>query len=120
MRVLVCGDRNWKDQSTIFEKLNDIHKHHTITTIICGGCTGADFIAEKWAESVGVNEILIFPANWKTYGRSAGPIRNKRMIVEGIPDLVVAFHSDIENSKGTKNMVEQAKKSNIYIDIIHK
>lgn len=46
------------------------------------------------------------------------PIRNKQMLDEGKPDLVLAFHTDIENSKGTKNMIYQAKKRGIKVILI--
>lgn len=48
-----------------------------------------------------------YPADW-SIGRAAGPIRNKRMIVEGKPDLVVAFHDSLETSRRTRNMINQA------------
>ena len=46
-----------------------------------------------------------YPADWDRHGRQAGVIRNRQMITEGNPNLVVAFHADIERSKGTKDMV---------------
>jgi hypothetical protein len=57
------------------------------------------------------------PAEWKRYGRGAGPIRNKEMCLEalrnkekGIKTYVLAFHDNIEKSKGTKHCMEYAKK----------
>ena len=35
------------------------------------------------------------------------------MLDESKPDLVVYFHDDIENSKGTKDMITRAEKANI-------
>ena len=45
--------------------------------------------------------------------KSAGTDRNTQMLVEGEPSLVVAFHSNIAKSKGTKNMIKQAKDAGI-------
>lgn len=59
-----------------------------------------------------------FPADWKQYGKAAGPIRNKQMLDEGQPDLVLCFHDDIEKSKGTKNMYELAKARGIKTKLI--
>ena len=39
-------------------------------------------------------------------------------VIEGKPDLILAFHNDIENSVGTKNMVKQSKKRGIKVIII--
>jgi len=40
------------------------------------------------------------------------------MLDEGKPDLVLAFYTNIKNSKGTKNMINQAKKRGIVIILI--
>jgi len=37
------------------------------------------------------------------------------MLDEGQPDLVVYFHDDIENSKGTKDMITRAKKDKVKV-----
>ncbi len=58
-----------------------------------------------------------YPAKWNLYGKGAGHIRNKEMIDKGKPDKVVAFHSDISKSKGTRNMINQAKKLGIPTEI---
>ena len=35
-----------------------------------------------------------------------GPIRNGKMLAQGKPTHVVAYHRNLARSKGTKNMVE--------------
>src|SRR3972149_6405940 len=104
MRVLICGDRNWTDVRTIRSWIAGLQEWG-YTTLIEGEARGADSIARDEAILAGI-KVLPFPANWAKYGRAAGPIRNQQMLDEGQPDLVVAFHNDIDNSKGTKNMVE--------------
>lgn len=42
-------------------------------------------------------------ADWNTHGNSAGPIRNKQMLDEGKPDLILAF----PGGKGTADMIRQ-------------
>ena len=113
MRVLICGDRDWDDKEII--------RHYIPLLIDCvieGGARGADTCARLVAEELGI-PIIEFPAKWGEYGKAAGPIRNKQMLTEGKPDLVLAFHDDIENSKGTKNMMEQAKKAGIATLLYH-
>lgn len=55
-------------------------------------------------------KTLPYPADWKAFGKGAGPIRNRKMYDAEKPELVIAFHSDItlSASKGTKDMVEYA------------
>ena len=59
--------------------------------------------------------VLEFPAKWEEFNKYAGPIRNQQMIDEGHPDLVVYFHDNIDGSKGTKDMVDRATRTNIPI-----
>lgn len=108
MRVLVCGDREWKNVNYLRETLTAFNEKHGITCIISGKCRGADIMAEEWANDVGI-DTDIYPALWNKYGLAAGPIRNKQMIDEGKPDIVLAFHENIEKSTGTKNMINQAR-----------
>ena len=112
-KVLCCGDRNWTDYSKIFIRLSKLSKD---TIIIQGEARGADLLSKRAAIKLGLKH-LDFPANWAKYGKAAGPKRNKQML-EQLPDLVIAFHSNIESSKGTKNCIEQAKKRNIQVEII--
>ena len=127
-KVLICGDRNWgtrvEDGLTIVYqpevdliaswvcKLQD----WGYDTIIEGEARGADIIARNLGKKMGFN-IIAVPADWQKCGKSAGPIRNSEMLKHE-PSLVLAFHSNIENSKGTKNMVHQATKSGIEVIII--
>lgn len=109
MRVLICGDRNWKDYDTIEAYIRTLPEG---SVIINGRCKGADNMARFLAHQLGY-ETMDFPANWLLYGDAAGPIRNKRMLTEGKPDLAVAFHDNLTKSKGTKNMMEQAHKTGV-------
>lgn len=111
-RVLVCGDRKWSDYREIEETLLLVSSIIGQIEIIEGEAPGADTLARKAAEKNNW-KVYRFPADWETYGRSAGPIRNTRMRVEGKPHLVIAFHENLDRSKGTKNMVNQALKFNI-------
>ena len=108
-KILICGDRNYKNWEKIKEYLDTLGSK----TIIIHGCAkGADSLAGNLASGRGWG-IMRFPANWSKYGRAAGPIRNQQMLDESKPDLVVYFHDDIENSKGTKDMITRAEKANI-------
>jgi len=53
------------------------------------------------------------------YGKAAGPIRNRQMINRLNPntDEVLAYHEDLDKSKGTKHAVEVARQSKIKVII---
>lgn len=112
MRVLVCGDRHWKDYGYIFDRLDDMSLYYNITEIIEGCARGADRFAEHWAAGKEM-PIQHFPADWNRYGKAAGIIRNQQMLDEGKPDMVVAFHTALMQSKGTKDMVQRARAAGI-------
>jgi hypothetical protein len=113
LRILICGDREYEDASMIHAFLRKlISQGHQIECVIEGECRGADLLARKVAEGMAI-PVEKFPALWDTYGRSAGPIRNRQMIIEGQPNLVAAFHSDIKNSRGTLDMIFAANKAGL-------
>ncbi len=110
-RVLICGDRDWTDERKIYKWLRML-KRSGYTHIIEGEARGADSIARDAAVELGL-DVLGFKAKWDEFGKSAGPKRNVQMLVEGAPELVVAFHDNIKASKGTKHMVKIASEANI-------
>jgi len=114
VRVLVCGQRDFVDQQGLFEVLDFVHALTPISLIIEGEARGADTFAREWAISRGV-EFKPFPADWDRYHRAAGPIRNRQMLVEGLPDMGLAFYHDPSASKGTKNMVKQLKQAEVIV-----
>ena len=76
--------------------------------IISGAAKGADSVAIDWAV-VNWCKCHIFPADWDKHGKAAGYIRNRQMLEEGKPDLVMAF----PGGKGTAMMVDIAKKAGV-------
>jgi hypothetical protein len=109
-RILICGDRNYTDWIKIQEYLATLLK---TTIIIHGDARGADSLAGNLATSLKM-KVLKFPAEWDKYGKAAGPIRNQQMLDKGKPCLVVYFHKDIENSRGTKDMIKLATDNGIH------
>lgn len=114
MRVLVCGSRDYDNAAAMNTILLFTNATRGISVIIQGEARGADLMAKAWAIKNNIQH-MDFPANWKKYGRGAGPIRNKQMLDEGKPDLVIAFptNGDLAATKGTKNMVKQAEEYGI-------
>lgn len=112
MRILICGDRNYTDYKRILGFLKEYKRKHSELVVIEGGAKGADKLAKRAADELKI-PVVEYQADWLGLGRAAGPIRNQKMIDEGKPDIIVAFHDDIESSKGTKDMINRAKKLNI-------
>jgi hypothetical protein len=106
-RVLVCGGRDYNDRDRVFSILDVAHAANPIIELIHGAASGADKLADEWAD--GKVAIHAFPAPWETLGHRAGPIRNQKMLDEGKPDMVIAF----PGGAGTADMVKRAEKAGV-------
>jgi hypothetical protein len=112
--VLICGDRNWNNFKVIEDFILTLPPN---SIIIEGDCRGADKISGYLGRQHGYHVVAV-SAKWEKYGDAAGPIRNQEMLDTYHPELVVAFHNHIEDSKGTKDMVTRATRIGIEVKII--
>jgi hypothetical protein len=110
MRVLVCGGRDYADRARVFDCLGFFLAHGNLQVLIHGAAHGADTLARQWADFYRV-PCLPFPADWARDGRAAGPIRNRRMLVQGRPDLVIAF----PGGPGTRDMTTIAHRAGLTV-----
>ncbi len=111
MRVLICGDRHYRNAKKIYNYLKSLPSD---TIIIEGEAKGADTIAWVCCEILGL-QYMRFPTDWSAYHKAAGVLRNKEMLEKGHPDLVVFYHDDLDNSRGTINMMEIADRAGIAV-----
>src|SRR6185312_1957552 len=117
MRVLVCGGRRYNDTDHIFNTLTRLdYERGPFTCIIHRAATGADTEGMLWAQMMSTAPgrkmtHAPFRAEWTKYGKGAGPIRNRRMLEEGKPELVIAF----PGGEGTQNMIDQAHAAGIEV-----
>lgn len=130
-RVIVAGCRDFTDYELLKAELNILIAPTIIdrqVEIVSGRCNtgvltftnkngikvyGTDGLGEKYADEYGF-KVVPFPANWKL-GKSAGPIRNEQMSKYGTH--CVCFWDGV--SKGTKSMIEFAKKNNLRTEVIN-
>lgn len=107
MRVLVTGSRDWEDEALVQRTLSLLHQQGgtevpllpldaqvrfdgRIHVLVTGKCpTGADRMAEEWAEAYDV-EVVTYPADWGKHGKAAGPVRNAVMVKQGA-DVCMAY-----------------------------
>jgi hypothetical protein len=113
MIVIIAGSRTLNDPRPVVEAIRASGWFGKIEGIITGGCpTGADHFAELHATLYGI-PLKVFPADWKTHGRAAGPIRNRQMAAEG--DALIAVWDG--KSPGTRNMIQEAEKCGLPVHI---
>lgn len=101
MKYIVAGGRDFTN-GIITKRVLDTFSD--IDTIISGDARGADFLGAMYAVE---NNIPVehFPAQWNTYGKAAGYIRNAEMAEAG--NALIAFWDG--QSKGTMNMIKAMK-----------
>jgi hypothetical protein len=114
-KVVVAGSREFEDYTFLEKKLNHIFSkwHFSEIEIVSGGAKGVDHLGEMYAQAKGC-ALKVFPADWEKHGKAAGPIRNKEM-AEYATHLVAFWDGE---SRGTKNMIDTAKKLGLKIRVI--
>jgi hypothetical protein len=112
-RYLICGGRDFADQALLDKALASLILHPHDAVIISGVARGADRMGAAWGLNHGA-QLEAYPADWLRYQKAAGPIRNRQMLDEGKPDVVLAF----PGGKGTKNMVDQARGRKLVVIMI--
>ena len=89
--------------------LQDWLARHAATPviIISGHARGADTLGERFAREQG-HGLEIYPADWDSFGKRAGFIRNSRMVA--IADAAVAFWDGA--SHGTLDTIKKMQADN--------
>ena len=62
-------------------------------------------------------KLTLFPAEWNTYGKAAGPIRNRQMAEYAAPDGYCVVFWD-GKSRGSQNIITEARKAGIKTKIV--
>lgn len=114
-RVIIAGSRGFADFAALCaytDKVLARKAQEGQIIIVSGHCQGADLMGEEYARMRGYGTDL-HPADWTRYGRAAGPRRNREMAL--CADALIAFWNG--NSRGTQNMIEEARAAGIPIRI---
>ena len=101
MKILVCGGRDFTDMDKVRVALGDALPG---TIFAHGDANGADHLCHLFATQNGF-DVRAYPADWRKHGKAAGPIRNREMLDDFKPDLVVAF----QGGRGTADMMRRAR-----------
>lgn len=101
-RVIIAGGRNFNNYPGLMQVMDRLLANvNDEITILCGKARGADTLGEQYAKERGY-KVRYFPADWDTYGKQAGFIRNEEMAKNA--DALVAFWDG--KSRGTKSMID--------------
>lgn len=108
--LLVCGSRQYSKFQVVWGALQ--RERSRFTYLVEGGAHGADVHA-KHAAIVLRLPYKEYRADWETYGRAAGPLRNELMLEENsriieVWAFVAGGTGQLYKSRGTLDMVSQA------------
>lgn len=133
LRVIIAGSRSFgsftileKECHRIFKSLSEegylsgnVKEDCRNMEIISGTANGADRFGEAFALKYNI-PVKRFPARWDKYGKSAGYVRNKIMAQYAAESdrlgVLIAFWDG--KSRGTKMMIDLAKKNNLKVFVI--
>ena len=114
MRLLVCGSRMWSDYGKVEEVLERVTAGVDEVVLVHGAARGADRMAAEVGRRRGWI-IESHKAEWDRAGRGSGMARNRRMLLTGKPDVVVAFIDERRRpSPGTNDMIRRAKEAGLH------
>lgn len=110
MKIIIAGGRDFNDYATLCAFCDLALRNQIEIEVVSGTASGADKLGERYALERRY-DITRFPADWEKYGKAAGYKRNAEMA--NYADGLIAFWD--EKSKGTKHMIDLAKKANLRI-----
>ena len=125
LRVIIAGSRGFNDFSKLHESVSKILFNENSTNseidkikIISGTARGADKLGEQFAHVCGY-DLVRFPADWDTYGKSAGYRRNADMAKYASEQrgMLIAFWDG--KSRGTKHMIDLANKYGLEVHVVN-
>ena len=117
IKVIIAGTRDFNDYAFLKKNvdyfLQGINPNNEKIEIVSGNARGADKLGERYAKEHNL-PVKLFPANWDKYGKRAGYLRNQEMA--NYSDVLIAFWD--EKSKGTKHMIDIAKKQDLTVIVV--
>lgn len=127
LRVIIAGGRDFDNFSLLMDKCIEILAAITKEDdsiekirIVSGTARGADRLGEQYAQ-IAHYEVSKFPADWDTYGKSAGYRRNAEMAKfaseDGNIGVLIAFWDG--KSRGTKHMIDLAKRYGLKVHVVN-
>jgi len=101
MKTIIAGSRDLVDKDTVFSIIDLAPVF--ITQIISGGARGIDKLGAEFGYHKDI-PVITFNADWDTYGKRAGYLRNVDM-ADNAEALIAIWDG---KSKGTKHMIDIA------------
>ncbi|WP_111709093.1 DUF2493 domain-containing protein [Lutibacter citreus] len=113
MKLIIAGGRTFNDYKKLCAECDNILQDQNNVEIVSGAYyKGADKLGEQYAKERGYI-VTKFPADWKRFGKAAGPKRNEQMA--NYADALIAFWDG--KSRGTMNMIDLSEQFGLFLKI---
>jgi hypothetical protein len=112
MKTIIAGCRDCHCYVTLLCAVDNCG--FEITSVVSGGAQGVDLMGEQFAKNRGL-PVERHRAEWGKHGKAAGPMRNHLMASRA--EALVAIWDG--KSRGTKNMIDEARKRNLVVYVHH-
>lgn len=112
-KIILAGGREFYDYDMFRYKVDFLLQNKTNIEIVSGGAMGTDTLAEKYAKEKGY-KLTIFKADWEASFKSAGPIRNAKMV--DYSDAALFFWDGV--SRGTFDCMKKASDKGIPLKVV--
>lgn len=113
--AVVCGGRYLKPSIRLVSRLTKELVENNVQEVIQGGAPGGDEFGKAVAKAIGLKCDRQFDADWNSYGKSAGPLRNEKM--SNVADICIAM----PGGRGTADMVSRMRaKNKIVVEVSDK
>lgn len=111
MNTIIAGSRSITSRPALAAAIHHAQgRGLVIGRVLSGGADGVDRLGEQWASAHGL-PVQRIPADWRRFGRSAGPRRNAEMVAQA--EAVVALWDGA--SAGTAQLVEAARRRGLAV-----
>lgn len=108
MKTIIAGSRSITDYEIVKKAIET--SGFTISTVVSGTANGVDKLGEQYAKEKHI-KIKKFPADWNTYGKRAGYLRNVQM-AEYADACIIVWDGE---SKGSLHMYNIAMEKGLKV-----
>lgn len=113
-KVCIAGSRGFSSYEFLKAKMDSLLRNkHPDVSVICGEAAGADRLGERYAQERGY-AVESFPADWDTYGKRAGYLRNIEMAEAA--SACVVFWDGV--SRGAAHMIDICRQKNVPLRVV--
>ena len=117
IRIAVTGGRDFNNTQLVNDVFHEIAKIAWSVTLIHGAARGLDTIAKQEAEKRfwAIRPYPVTSDEWKLIGRRAGPLRNRKMLADSNPHILLSF----PGGSGTSDCIKAALEMHIPVECFY-